>query len=216
MIVAKLYFRHGTVGSAKTLNLLAVAHKYQLQEKNILLLKPKVDVRYGNYAIKSRAGLERDADYLLDDDTIFILNNSSLSFFTPCYEKSMINLDQHKNVSCILVDEVQFLSTRVVDQLQLIALKGDIPVICYGLKTNFRSKLFEGSKRMLELADSIEEIKTTCHFCNKKAVFNLKFLNDFPVYDGPELQLGTEETYKPACKSCYFFKLSKFDGAQKH
>lgn len=204
--MAKLYFRYGTVGSAKTLNLLAVAHNYELQSKKILLLKPRMDNRFGDVVVKSRAGLYRDADYLLTDQSVIRLEGRNLALRPEAasdHEGELIDLDQHEGVSCLLVDEAQFLSRSLIDQLQLVSVIGNIPVICYGLKSNFRSELFEGSRRLLEIADSLDEIKSTCFYCNRKALFNLKFQNGVPTVDGPEVELGTEEIYKPACKYCF-------------
>ena len=101
------------------------------------------------------------------------------------------------------MDEAQFLSKSVIDQLRAIASVQNIPVICYGLRTDFRGNLFEGSKRLFEVADSIEEIKTTCTFCNRKAIFNLKLVEGKPTLTGPSIELGAEEKYLPACASCY-------------
>ena len=182
--MAKLYFRYGTVGSAKTLNLLAVAHNYRNQGKNILLIKPELDIRFGKNKIKSRAGLEKTADILVRIDT-------------------KLDREKFKNISCILVDEAQFLSEYLIEQLRDITSTMDIPVICYGLRTDFKSRLFEGTKRLLELADSIEEVKCTCNFCNKKSVMNLKHVNGFATCEGPSVQLGCEELYFPVCYNCY-------------
>ena len=188
--MAKLYFRHGTVGSAKTLNLLAVAHNYRQQGKRILLIKPEMDVRFGKQQIKSRAGLEMEADILASS------------------QSNLLDLDL-EGISCILVDEAQFLTAGVIDQLRTIALKQHIPVICYGLRTDFRSHLFEGSRRLMELADSIEEVKATCHFCNRKSIMNLKHVNGVASVDGPSVQLGAEEKYFPACYHCYMEQLAQ-------
>jgi len=187
--MAKLYFRHGTMGSAKTLNLLAAAHTYQIQGKKVLILKPQLDSRFGKQKVRSRSGMEKDADVLV----------------TP---ESLLPARQLKGLSCILVDESQFLTTRFIDHLRDIARDHDIPVICYGLRTDFRTNLFEGSKRLLELADNIEEIKNTCHFCNRKAIFNMKFLDGVATLQGPTIQLGAEETYLPVCAGCYNLKLN--------
>jgi thymidine kinase len=188
--MAKLYFRHGTVGSAKTLNLLAVAHNYQQQGKKVFLMKPALDIRFSKNTIHSRAGLEKVADFLVEADTVF-----DFSIF--------------RNISCVLVDEVQFLSKSIVNQLRNIAIELDIPVICYGLRTDFKSHLFEGSKRLMELADSIEEIKSTCFFCNKKSVMNMKHVNGVATVEGPSIQLGAEELYYPACYNCYINQIKK-------
>jgi thymidine kinase len=186
--MAKLYFRYGTVGSAKSMNLLAVAHNYRHQNKKVILIKPAVDTRFGIDVIKSRAGLNMDADLLVDDDTV-------------------IDSKMLEGVHCILVDEAQFLSVALVNQLRDISRSMDIPVICYGLRTDFRTHMFSGSQRLFELADSLEEIKTTCAFCNKKAIFNLKFVDGKPSTEGPRVDLGAEEKYLPACAMCYCCQL---------
>lgn len=188
--MAKLYFRYGTVGSAKTLNLLAVTHNYRQQGKKVCLLKPASDDRFGKELVRSRAGLEMTADILIAEDTNLLENA-----FT--------------SVSCILVDEAQFLKKEHIDQLRHITLVKNIPVICYGLRTDFRTSLFEASKRLMEIADSIEEVKTTCYFCEKKAVNNLKHLNGIATLDGPSVQLGAEELYYPVCYGCYIKELDK-------
>jgi len=188
--MAKLYFRHGTVGSAKTLNLLAVAHNYRQQGKKILLMKPDLDTRFGKERIKSRAGLEMPADLLITD------------------EKSLRTLD-YTGVNCILVDEAQFLSAKAIEELRSIALEYDIPILCYGLRTDFKSHLFEGSARLMELADSIEEVKATCHFCNRKSIMNLKHVNGLATCEGPVVELGAEEKYFPSCYKCYRREIDK-------
>lgn len=182
--MAKLYFRYGTVGSAKTLNLLAVAHNYRQQGKYILLLKPELDTRFGRQSIRSRAGLEMEADVLVAPDT------------------KLLEMDW-EGVSCILVDEAQFLSATHIEELRKISLDQEIPIICYGLRTDFRTRLFEGTLRLMELADSIEEVKATCHYCNRKSIANLKHINGVAALDGPSVQLGAEEKYYPVCFKCY-------------
>lgn len=188
--MAKLYFRHGAVGSAKTLNLLAVAHNYRQQGKEIILLKPALDNRFGEESIKSRAGLEKMADILVSDTT------------------DLFSLDL-EDIDCILVDEAQFLNPQKIEQLRAITREKKIPVICYGLRTDFKTCLFPGSKRLMELADSIEEIKTTCAFCNKKAIFNLKHVNGVANLEGPTVDLGAEEKYYPTCHTCYCSQLTR-------
>lgn len=187
--MAKLYFRHGTVGSAKTLNLLAVAHNYKQQNKKILLLKPALDTRFGAGQIRSRAGLEMDADLLIVDESSF--NGLEL-----------------EGIACLLVDEAQFLKASAIEALRNITLDWDIPVICYGLRTDFKSRLFEGSMRLMELADSIEEVKATCHYCNRKSIMNLKHVNGMATNEGPSVELGAEEKYFPACYRCYTREIS--------
>ena len=185
--MAKLYFRYGTMDSAKTLNLLAVAHNYRKQGKRVVLLKPALDDRFGAKTIASRSGLEAEADMLLQPDT-------------------RLDPTQLVGLDCVLVDEAQFLSPAVVDQLRMLTLVQDIPVICYGLRTDFRTRAFPGAQRLLELADSIEEVKVTCQFCGRKAVFNLRMADGRAVVDGEQIALGDEE-YAPVCWRHYVDKV---------
>lgn len=184
--MAKLYFRHGAMGSAKTLNLLAVRHNYVQQGKKVIVIKPAVDDRFGSDIVRSRAQLEHRADLVVGADTV-------------------LDLTAFAGASCVLVDECQFLSASLVEQLREITRELGIPVIAYGLRTDFRTHLFEGSRRLMELADSIEEVKTTCRFCNRKAVFNLRHTKEGKaIVDGPTIMMGTEELYSPACYTCYY------------
>jgi thymidine kinase len=153
-------------------------------------MRPALDVRFGKDKIKSRAGLEMQADILIDD------------------EKSLQGRD-YTGISCILVDEVQFLSAKVIEELRRISLECDIPILCYGLRTNFKTYLFEGSMRLMELADSIEEVKATCHYCNRKSIMNLKHVNGLAVSEGPSIELGAEEKYFPTCYKCYCREIEK-------
>ncbi|MBI2896932.1 MAG: thymidine kinase [Deltaproteobacteria bacterium] len=188
--MAKLYFRYGTMGSAKTLNLLAVAHNYRSQKKRVLVLKPRLDVRFGPGIVESRAGLRAEADMLVDPDTA-------------------LDPARFEGLDCVLVDEAQFLSVAVVEQLRALTRAPGLPVICYGLRTDFRTRLFEGAARLMELADSIEEIKVTCQYCNKKAIFNMRLQGGRPTVDGAQIQLGGDESYVPVCYPCYASKIGE-------
>ncbi len=176
------------MGSAKTLNLLAAVHSYRAQGKNVLILKPSLEDRFGRENVRSRSGLEKKADILVSSET-------------------RLKSEELEGLSCIFVDEAQFLDVAFIDHLREITVLRNIPVICYGLRGDFRTHLFEGSRRLMELADSIEEIKSTCHYCDRKAVFNMKLLDGRPTLKGPTIQLGAEETYVPACAACYHRKL---------
>lgn len=183
--MAKLYFRYGTMGSAKTLNLLAVAHTYESQNKKVLVLKPSLDERFGKDLVRSRSGLQKEAHVLVSASTR--LTHTQLS-----------------ELSCILVDEAQFLSPDFVEHLREISIFANIPVICFGLRSDFKTHSFPGSRRLLELADCIEEIKSTCQHCNKKAVYNMRLVNGKGVKEGPQVLLGAEESYQAVCASCYY------------
>lgn len=182
--MAKLYFRYGTMDSAKSMNLLAVAHNYRKQGKKVLLLKPALDDRFGSTKIASRSGLEAEADYMVKDE-----EDLSPRLFA--------------GVDCVLVDEAQFLAPRVIEALRRVTFEPGIPVICYGLRTDFQTRLFPGSKRLMELADRIEEVKVTCQHCQKKATFNLRLVNGVAAIDGPQVQLGADESYIPVCWQHY-------------
>jgi thymidine kinase len=194
--MAKLYFRYGTMDSAKSMNLLAVAHNYRKQGKKVLLLKPKLDDRFGSTKIASRSGLEAEADFMVDGD-----EHIPWSLFT--------------DVDCVLADEAQFMSPRIIEQLRRVTFDPGIPVICYGLRTDFQTKLFPGSKRLMEMADRIEEVKVTCQHCQKKATFNLRLIDGVAATDGPQVQLGADESYIPVCWHHYDTAVSEASRALK-
>ena len=180
--MAKLYFRYGTMGSAKTLNLLAVSYNYRQQNKPVMIIKPCIDNRYSGHRVQSRAGLSEEATLLVAD-------------------ADWIQDKIPHGTACILVDEAQFLSPSLVEQLRDIATFQGIPVICYGLRTDFRGYLFAGAKRLMELADTLEELKTTCAFCDRKAILNLREAS--PLEEGQNVDIGGDDKYQPACYRCY-------------
>jgi thymidine kinase len=182
--VAKLYFRYGTMDSAKSMNLLAVAHNYRKQGKRILLIKPRLDTRFGNSKIASRSGLEAEADMMLE-------------------ENAVLDPRDFDGVDCVLVDEVQFLAPRIIDDFRRITVDPGVPVICYGLRTDFRTRLFPGAQRLMELADRIEEVKVTCQYCAKKAICNLRIVDGVAATEGPQILLGSDEHYVPVCWAHY-------------
>ena len=182
--MAKLYFRYGTMDSAKSMNLLAVAHNYRKQGKKVLLVKPRLDTRFGATKISSRCGLEADADVMVD-------------------EESVLDPREFAGLDCVLVDEAQFLAPSIIEDLRRITVDPGVPVICYGLRTDFRTKLFPGAQRLMELADRIEEVKVTCQYCAKKAICNLRFVNGAPTVTGAQIQLGADESYAPVCWAHY-------------
>ncbi|MCK5788013.1 MAG: thymidine kinase [Chlamydiia bacterium] len=186
-MAAKLYFRYGTVCSAKTLNLLAVSHSYNSQNKKCIIIKPKIDDRFGKNAVGSRAGLSKSADILIDngDDIQKKIND--------------------ENIYCILVDEAQFFTADHIDQLRNITIEKNIPVIAYGLRTDFTINLFEGSKRLFEVADCIEEIKNVCMSCNRKAIVNARILNEELVLCGDQICISSA-LFKPMCYKCFIEK----------
>lgn len=189
---AKLYFRWGVVKSAKSLNLLATAHYYNNSHSSCFLIKHELEDRFGYKKIGSRAGIYSDADLIVKK-----LETIDLSVIP-------------KNVKCVLVDEVQFFTKEQVESLRRITIDLDIPVIAYGLRTDYRTELFEGSKRMLELADSIEEVKNVCKFCNRKAIFNARIDPKTNKMDlsGGQIHIS-ENLFVPTCSRCYYNMMSK-------
>lgn len=179
----QLVFRYATVSSGKTLNLLTAIYNYEQQQKKILLIKPNIDTRFGETLVKSRAGMSREADHVISDI------------------KQLRELD-YKDIYCLFVDEVQFFTEDMIDEL--LEISEHIPVLCYGLRTDFKTHLFPGTKRLFESADKLEEIKNICCFakCNKKSTRNLRMVDGVAVFEGDQIQLG-DETYKGVCKTHY-------------
>ena len=186
--MAKLYFRFGAMNCGKTSSLLQVAHNYEENNKKVIIIKSKIDTKAEN-KISSRIGLTRKVDILLEKD------EDIEKYFD----------EWNNNIDCILVDEAQFLNQKQIEQLWLVTKMYDIPVMCYGLKTDFKSHLFEGSKRILELADQIEELTTICS-CGKKAKFNTRFVDGNFTLEGDEVVIDGSNSnieYKPMCGKCY-------------
>lgn len=188
----KLYFRYGTMNSSKTMNLLMVAHNYDSQNKKVILIKPAIDVRFGIENIQSRTGIQRNADIVINQTSDLLK-----IFFEYIFNKNIYTID------CILCDESQFFSSIQIEHLRILTQK--YPVICYGLRTDYKTRLFEGSKRLMELADSIEEIKTECVYCNCKAIINMKkiHLEHLNNLEFSEPDLGTENKYLAVCWTCW-------------
>lgn len=179
--MAKLYFRFGAMGSSKTANALMVAYNYEEREQKVVLLKPSIDTRDGINVIRSRIGLESKCQSL---------------------DKFLSSVVDFNKISAIIVDEVQFANPKQIEKLAQIVDYANIPVICYGLKTDFRGVLFDGSKRLIELADVIEEIKTIC-WCGRAAKFNARVCDGKVIKDGDQIVLGANESYISLCRKHY-------------
>ncbi len=181
----RLYFKFGVMGSSKTASALMCRFNYMQKGSNVLLLKPAIDTRVKVNEVTSRIGL-------------------SAPCYAFCEDKNLIEIFEYENqkqkIDVIIVDEAQFCTAQQVDQLR--QLTEEVPVLCYGLKTNFKTQLFEGSKRLLELADSIQEIKAVCQ-CGKKSILNGRFVDGLLVTEGEEVVIGGDETYKALCYSCF-------------
>ncbi|SRR6056297_781004 len=183
--MAKLYFRYGAMNSGKTTHLIQVAYNYEERNMKVLILKPQVDSKGKDYIV-SRIGVKRKVDYMIDNKV------------------DIYDLLKNEDMDCLLVDEVQFLSEEQIDQLMNFVTKRKIPVICYGLRTDFQTQGFPGSKRLLLLAHSIEELKTICR-CGKKAIFVGRKINGDFIFDGNQIAIdGDEVTYESLCHECYY------------
>lgn len=194
--MSKLYFRYGAMNCGKTTNLLQVAYNYEERGMKIIILKPRTDTKGGDTVV-SRLGVTRNVDMLISEDQ------------NICSEVNDITLKKEK-IDCILVDEAQFLKKHHIDQLFEIAVKKNIPVICYGLRTDFQMNGFEGSERLLLLAHSLEELKTICT-CGKKALLNGRKINGKYVFSGAQVAIDNENNveYQALCPRCYFREKSK-------
>ncbi|WP_292834531.1 thymidine kinase [Microbacterium sp.] len=188
--MAKLYFRYGAMNSGKSTALLQAAFNYEERGQHVLLAKPAVDTK-GAEKISSRLGVERTVDFLIGpgDDL-----------------RELVRAHAHPAVACLLIDEAQFLSPAQVEDLLRIAVGERIPVLAYGIRSDFQTRAFPGSARLLELAHSLEELKTICR-CGRKAIFNARLVGGAFVFDGDQVaidELSTERvTYESMCAECY-------------
>lgn len=184
--MAQLFFRYGAMNSGKSIEILKVAHNYEEQNKPVILFTSGLDNREEVGVISSRIGIKRKAIPVNEDTDIF---------------KRVKEMNQP--IACVLIDEAQFLKKEHVDQLARIVDDLSIPVMAFGLKNDFMNQLFEGSERLLILADKIEEMKTICWFCHKKALMNMRMHNGKPVYAGEQIVIGGNESYYPVCRKHY-------------
>lgn len=185
--MAQLYFKFGTMNSGKSIEILKVAHNYEEQGKPVLLMTSSLDTRSGVGTVASRIGIKEAAVAIDVDMDVF------------AYVKALA-----EKPFCVLVDEAQFLSKQNVYDFARVVDDLGVPVMAFGLKNDFRNELFEGSKYLLLLADKIEEIKTICWYCSKKATMVIRTIDGKPVYEGEQLQIGGNETYIPVCRKHYF------------
>ena len=193
--MAKLYFRFGAMNSGKSTALLQVAHNYEERSQQVLIAKPAVDTK-GDLTIVSRLGVDRRVDFLITPD-------ANLRELAHDYANNGLIIPGIKNLACLLIDEAQFLTREQVDQAFELAVLDGVPVLCYGIRTDFLTVGFPGSIRLMEIAHSLEELKTICR-CGKKAMFNArKFDGDF-IFEGDQVAIdGVEVTYESLCGVCY-------------
>lgn len=186
----KLFFVYGAMNSGKSMHLLAKAHNFEEREIPFLLLKSSIDDRDGSNVIHSRALGSKECVTVLDNTNIFKLVKDFI-------------VDKKQYLKWVLVDESQFLTPKQIDELSDIVDTLGINVICYGLRTDFKTNLFPGSKRLLEIADSIEELKCSC-YCGKKAIYNARVDEDGNIVtDGNQIEIGGNDRYISMCRECY-------------
>ena len=184
--MAKLYFKYGAMGSSKTAQALITKYNYEENDMRVWLIKPSADIRDGANILRSRIGLQAEVDIM-----------------TPGIDIHKLFAEQKKDqCDVIICDECQFLVPEQIDQLRAIVNDFGVPVLCFGLRTDFQTRLFPGSRRLMELADVIEEIKTMCD-CGAKATVNARINNGYIVTEGAQVVLGGNDSYIAMCHKCY-------------
>ncbi len=184
--MAKLYFKYGAMGSSKTAQALITKYNYEENDMRVWLLKPSADVRDGVNILRSRIGLEAEVEIAPPTADIY----------------GRYRDDHAGSCDAVIVDECQFLTPEQIDQLRAIVDDYNVPVMCFGLRTDFQTKLFPGSHRLMELADCIEEIKTMCD-CGAKATVNARISGGYIVTEGAQVVLGGNDSYIAMCHRCY-------------
>lgn len=184
--MATLYFRYGAMNSSKSANLLMVNYNYTSADKETIIFKPALDTRDGDF-VKSRV-LEEKVPAVMIEKTEY---------------GKMYSIVEREKPDAVLVDEVQFFNERQVKELADIVDDFDIPVLCYGLMADFTGHLFEGSKSLIENGARLEEVKTVCVHCERKAQYNMRLLDGEPTFHGEQVQVGGNESYQSVCRKCY-------------
>lgn len=183
--MAQLFYKYGTMNSGKSIEILKVAHNYEEQGKKVVLFTAAIDTRVGKGVVSSRVeAMNREAIAIHQDDNVFQMVQD-------------INLEER--LMCVLIDECQFMTKEQIYQLARVVDELHIPVIAVGLKNDFENNLFEGSKALIEVADKLEEVKTICWYCNKKATMNLRVNKEM---EG-QIAIGGNDDYKAVCRKHY-------------
>lgn len=197
--MAKLYFRHGAMNSGKSTALLQAAFNYEERGQRVLLAKAQVDTK-GDTQVISRLGISRTVDLLVEpEDNLRARFRALAAGVEP---EALVDNLSLPPVACLLVDEAQFLTPEQVEDLLRIAVLDDVPVLAYGIRTDFRTRSFPGSARLLELAHSLEELKTICR-CGRKAIFNPRRINGTFVFTGDQVAIDGDAQYESLCATCY-------------
>jgi len=183
--MAKLYFKYGAMGSSKTAQALITKYNYEENDMSVWLIKPSADVRDGVKILRSRIGLYAEVDIMTPEMDIYEVFRS-----------------RGRKCDAVIADEAQFLTPEQIDQLRAIVDDFNVPVMCFGLRTDFQTKLFPGSRRLMEIADTIQEIKTICD-CGAKATVNARINDGYVVTEGAQVVLGGNDCYIAMCHRCY-------------
>ncbi len=193
--MSKLYFRYGAMNSGKSTALLQAAYNYEERSQHVLLAKPAIDSK-GDRKIVSRLGVTREVDFLVEPK----------DNLRELFKAQRDNQPDGQEIACLLIDEAQFLTPDQVDQALELAVLDKVPVLAYGIRTDFQTKSFPGSRRLLEIAHSLEELKTICR-CGRKAMFNGRVINGNFTFDGEQVAIdGYQVSYESLCASCYLEK----------
>ena len=184
--MAKLYFKYGAMGSSKTAQALITKYNYEENDMKVWLIKPSADTRDGVQILRSRIGLAAAVEVMAPDVNIY----------------DQFRKTQMGKCNAVICDECQFLTEAQIDQLRVIVNECNVPVMCFGLRTDFQTRLFPGSRRLMELADCIEEIKTMCD-CGSKATVNARISDGYIVTEGAQVVLGGNDSYIAMCHRCY-------------
>lgn len=195
--MAKLYFRYGAMNAGKSTRIIQTAYNYHERDMRTYVMKPDIDTK-GDGKIISRIGVTLDVDWFINP------NDNLLDVFTEQHI--------HQPYHCVLIDEVQFLTPEQIDQLMLIATRVNVPVICYGLRTDFKGKGFPAASRLLEIAHDLEEIKTICE-CGRKAIFNARFVDGVVDNAGDTVVIDDKNNveYVAMCATCYDRKVTQHE-----
>ena len=195
--MAKLYFRYGAMNSGKSTAMLQAAYNYEERGHSVIIAKPAIDQK-GDMGVLSRVGITRRSDFVIAEES------DVYGLFQ--HEREEIIRKTGADVKCFMVDEAQFLSEAQVDDLLRIALLEDVPVMAFGIRTDFQTVAFPGSRRLLEISHEIDELKTICR-CGKKAIFNARKYNDRFIFDGDQVAIdGVAVNYEPLCGNCYLIE----------
>lgn len=198
--MAKLYFRYGAMNSGKSTALLQAAFNYEERDQRVLLAKPEIDTK-GSDEIVSRLGVTRRVDFVIPAQAP--LRELFARHARAETQEALFAPQEVKPVACLLVDEAQFLTPEQVDDLLRIAVLDRVPVLAYGIRTDFRTRSFPGSARLMDLAHTLEELKTIFR-CGRKALFNTRRQGERFVFDGDQVAIdGDEVTYESLCAACY-------------